>query len=209
MSKLCIISLSCVIAATGCTKPQQDAPPVASQAVSNLGTPTQARAQALAYFAGGCFWGVEHYLEQLEGVLSVESGYMGGHVESPSYEDVVAKETGHLETVRVRYEPSKVSYEQVAKRFFEIHDPTQADGQGPDLGPQYHSAIFFSGPEERTVTESLISQLKARGFQVVTELRPAGTFWPAEQYHQDYYNRTGKKPYCHTRVRRFDEPLVP
>lgn len=159
----------------------------------------------LAYFAGGCFWGVEHYLEQIDGVHAVESGYMGGHVESPTYDDVSSQRSGHLETVIVRFDPSVVSYEAVAKRFFEIHDPTQADGQGPDLGPEYLSAVFYASDAQRATTESLIAKLRARGYDVVTQVRPAEKFWPAEAYHQDFYARTGKTPYCHARVKRFED----
>jgi peptide methionine sulfoxide reductase msrA/msrB len=158
-----------------------------------------------AYFAGGCFWGVEHYMQQLDGVVSVESGYMGGHVETPSYEDVLTHESGHLEAVRVRFDPARIGYEQVAKRFFEIHDPTQADGQGPDIGSQYLSAVFYSSPAQKQATEQLIAQLEARGYDVVTELRAADKFWPAEDYHQDYYAKNGKTPYCHGRVKRFGD----
>ena len=159
----------------------------------------------VAYFAGGCFWGVEHYLEAMPGVLSVESGYMGGHVDSPTYEQVSGHESGHLEAVEVRFDPGKISYEAVAKRFFEIHDPTQADGQGPDIGPQYLSAVFYTSPEQKQTTEALIETLKGRGYAVVTEVRPAERFWKAEAYHQDYYANNGKTPYCHARVKRFGD----
>lgn len=162
-------------------------------------------ADGVAYFAGGCFWGVEHYMEQLDGVLSVESGYMGGHVESPTYEQVSSQTSGHLETVEVRFDPARISYEAVAKRFFEIHDPTQADGQGPDLGPEYLSAVFYTSPEQQAATLALIDRLKARGYAVVTQVRPAERFWKAEGYHQDYYASTGKTPYCHSRVKRFGD----
>jgi peptide methionine sulfoxide reductase msrA/msrB len=159
---------------------------------------------SVAYFAGGCFWGVEHYLEQLDGVASVESGYMGGHVKSPTYEQVSSENTGHLETVRVRFDSKMVSFEEVARRFFEIHDPTQANGQGPDIGSQYLSAVFYTSEAQKKTTEELIALLVKRGYKVVTAVRPAGEFTAAEDYHQDYYARTGKQPYCHTRVRRFD-----
>jgi len=174
--------------------------------------PAQARAPAdpnsatdVAYFAGGCFWGVEHYMEQLDGVHAVESGYMGGHVESPTYEDVSSQTSGHLETVVVRFDPARVTYEAITQRFFEIHDPTQADGQGPDRGPEYLSAVFYTSDAQRQTAESLVARLTARGYDVVTTLRPAERFWPAEGYHQDYYARTGKTPYCHARVKRFDD----
>ncbi|MBX7084012.1 MAG: peptide-methionine (S)-S-oxide reductase MsrA [Nannocystaceae bacterium] len=161
--------------------------------------------ERVAYFAGGCFWGVEHFLEQIDGVIAVESGYMGGHVESPSYADVSSQTSGHLETVRVRYDGARVGYEALAKRFFEIHDPTQADGQGPDIGPEYLSAVFYNDEGERTIAAALIERLRARGYDVATELRPAEHFWPAEAYHQDYYVRSGRTPYCHAPVKRFGD----
>ena len=161
--------------------------------------------ESVAYFAGGCFWGVEHFMEQLDGVKSVESGYMGGHVDNPSYEQVASQTSGHVETVRVRYDPTRVRYEQLAKRFFEIHDPTQANGQGPDIGPEYLSVVFYRDEDEKRATEELIAQLVKRGYDVVTELRPASRFWEAEAFHQDYYERKGSKPYCHALVRRFDD----
>jgi peptide methionine sulfoxide reductase msrA/msrB len=166
-------------------------------------------AGGLAYFAGGCFWGVEHYMEQLEGVVRVESGYMGGHVEDPSYLEVSSQESGHFETVRVYFDPERVGYREVAKRFFEIHDPTQANGQGPDIGPEYRSAVFVTSPEQRAVVEELISILRDRGYEVVTRIHDAETFWIAEDYHQDYYARHGEEPYCHTRVSRFGDDSTP
>lgn len=156
-----------------------------------------------AYFAGGCFWGVEHLMQQQPGVISVVSGYMGGHVDNPSYEQVCSQQTGHLETVEVLYDSSRVSFETLAKLFFEIHDPTQEDGQGPDIGPQYASAIFVHDDEERAVSEKLIALLENQGLKVVTRVLPLAPFWRAEEYHQDYYVRTGKTPYCHRYQKRF------
>ncbi len=156
-----------------------------------------------AYFAGGCFWGVEYMLRKQDGVLDVESGYMGGSTESPTYEQVCRGRTGHAETVRVRFDPSKVSYETLARLFFEIHDPTQENGQGPDIGDQYRSEIFYTSPEQRATAQKLIAQLRAKGYEVVTALAPAGRFWPAENYHQDYYERKGTRPYCHGYTKRF------
>jgi len=163
------------------------------------------KGQQYAYFAGGCFWGVEHHLEKMKGVLDVESGFMGGHVDNPSYEDVLSHTTGHLEAVRVRYDPSRVSYRALAKRFFEIHDPTQEDGQGPDVGNQYLSAVFVADDDQKKVTEDLIGQLEKRGYDVATTVRPAAAFWRAESDHQDYYARKGTKPYCHIPVDRFGD----
>ena len=156
-----------------------------------------------AYFAGGCFWGVEYYLEQIKGVKEVTSGFMGGHVKNPDYYEVVRKDTGHIETVEVVYDSSKVSYETLAKTFFEIHDPTQIDGQGPDIGSQYLSAIFVSDPKERKTIENLISILEKKGFKIATKVLTKVPFYSAEAYHQDYYERKGSKPYCHRRVKRF------
>ena len=156
-----------------------------------------------AYFAGGCFWGVEHLLQQVNGVVSVVSGYMGGDVENPSYEQVCGKKTGHLETVEVLYNPQQSSFETLAKLFFEIHDPTQKDRQGPDIGPQYGSAIFVNDDEERIISNNLVAELKSKGYDVVTQILPMHTFWRAEEFHQDYYVRTGKHPYCHSYVKRF------
>lgn len=158
---------------------------------------------AKAYFAGGCFWGVEYLFEQKEGVVSAVSGYMGGSMKDPSYQDVSYGRTGHLEVVEVTYEPEKVSYEDLAKFFFEIHDPTQANGQGPDIGGQYISAIFFNNEDERLTAHKLIDILKTKGYDVVTKVRPATTFWKAEEYHQDYYEKKKKKPYCHVYKKRF------
>jgi peptide methionine sulfoxide reductase msrA/msrB len=158
-----------------------------------------------AYFAGGCFWGVEHYMEQLPGVISVESGYMGGHVEDPSYAQVASQTSGHLETVRVQFDPARISYRDIAKRFFEIHDPTQANGQGPDIGPEYLSAVFYTTDAQKQTAAELIDVLERRGYDVVTELRSAEAFYVAEDFHQDYYARTGKTPYCHVRVPRFGD----
>ncbi|KIG19487.1 Peptide methionine sulfoxide reductase MsrB [Enhygromyxa salina] len=159
----------------------------------------------VAYFAGGCFWGVEHFMEQIDGVLRVESGYMGGHLENPSYADVSSETTGHLETVRVYFDPARVSYGAVAKRFFEIHDPTQANGQGPDIGSEYLSAVFVTDPAQREAAQALIQRLEARGYDVVTKIEPAASFWLAEDYHQNYYVNHNKQPYCHTPVNRFGD----
>lgn len=150
-----------------------------------------------AYYAGGCFWGVEHLMQQQAGVLSVESGYMGGEIENPTYEQVCSKSTGHLEVVKVAYRPEQVSFETLTKLFFEIHDPTQTDGQGPDIGSQYLSAIFYTEDSERDVAQGLIEILEGKGMSIATELLPKAEFWKAEDYHQDYYQKNGQSPYCH------------
>jgi peptide methionine sulfoxide reductase msrA/msrB len=156
-----------------------------------------------AYFAGGCFWGIEHYLQKVEGVLSAKVGYMGGHTENPTYEEVCSGTTGHAETVEVEFDPSKTDFETLARLFFEIHDPTQKNGQGPDIGDQYRSAIFYVDDTQKLIAEKLIGLLKAKGYDVQTQIVKAGPFWIAENYHQDYYDKTGKQPYCHFYTKRF------
>ncbi|MDD3625795.1 MAG: bifunctional methionine sulfoxide reductase B/A protein [bacterium] len=158
---------------------------------------------AKAYFAGGCFWGVEYHFVIKQGVISAVSGYMGGIKENPTYEEVCSGNTGHYEVVEVTYDPNKVSYEELTRLFFEIHDPAQANGQGPDIGEQYKSVVFYSNFEEKKTTEKLINILKNNGHKVVTKLLPATEFYRAEDYHQDYYGKKNKKPYCHIYQKRF------
>ncbi len=157
----------------------------------------------VAIFAGGCFWGVEHLMQQQPGILSIEVGYIGGSTENPTYREVCSHTTGHAEAVRIVFDPKKVSYTTLAKLFFEIHDPTQSDGQGPDLGDQYRSEIFYTTSRQKEIAEELIGQLQGKGCQVVTRVTPATVFWKAEEYHQNYYNKTGKAPYCHRYTPRF------
>ena len=130
---------------------------------------------------------------------------MGGPGDAPTYKQVSSGNSGHLEAVRVVYDHSKISYRDITKRFFEIHDPTQTDGQGPDLGAQYLSAVFYASPDEKNQAQALIDLLTARDFKVATELKEVAKFWPAEDYHQNYYQRSGKQPYCHSPVNRFGE----
>ncbi len=156
-----------------------------------------------AYFAGGCFWGVEHFLQKEQGVLSVKSGYMGGAVKKPTYKEVCSGTTGHAEVVEVRFDKSKNSYEKLARLFFEIHDPTQINRQGPDIGYQYRSEIFYLNDDQRQIAEQLIKVLSEKGLNIATRVTRADTFWEAENYHQDYYNKTGGEPYCHGYTKRF------
>ncbi|MEW5796386.1 MAG: bifunctional methionine sulfoxide reductase B/A protein [Candidatus Zixiibacteriota bacterium] len=156
-----------------------------------------------AYFAGGCFWGTEHLLKEADGVISTRVGYMGGSKDNPDYKEVCTGNTGHAETVEVVFDPTKTNFETLARLFFEIHDPTQVDRQGPDVGDQYRSAIFYTDDAQKQTSQKLIDILKGRGYKVATELAMAESFWPAEDYHQDYYDRTGKTPYCHIYTKRF------
>lgn len=156
-----------------------------------------------AYFAGGCFWGVEYHFEKIDGVISAKSGYMGGGKDDPSYQEVCTGNTGHAEVVEITYDPQKVDFEKLAILFFEIHDPTQLDGQGPDIGEQYRSEIFYTDENQKKVSEKLIKLLIGKGYDVVTGLSKADKFWVAEEYHQDYYERKGSKPYCHFYKKKF------
>jgi peptide methionine sulfoxide reductase msrA/msrB len=162
-----------------------------------------------AIFAGGCFWGVEHYFRQVPGVLATRAGYTGGTVQRPTYEQVCTGRTGHAEAVEVYFDPKRVSYEELARLFFEIHDPTQRDRQGPDVGTQYRSAVFVLDDQQRQITEKLIGLLRQRGYDVATRIEPASTFWQAEDYHQDYLTKHPNRADCHVRVRRFAPDSTP
>ncbi|MBA3535261.1 MAG: bifunctional methionine sulfoxide reductase B/A protein [Tatlockia sp.] len=157
-----------------------------------------------AIVAGGCFWGVDHFLRLLPGVLKVEVGYSGGRVVNPDYDQVCSGNTGHYEVARVVYDRAKTDFHSVLKLFFEIHDPTQRSGQGPDIGSQYKSAVFYYNDEQREEAQTLIQRLRKGGYDVATQLLEVQTFWPAEGYHQDYYRKHNKVPYCHKPEPRFD-----
>lgn len=156
-----------------------------------------------AIFAGGCFWGVEHLMRKQIGVIDITSGYTGAAKENPTYQEVCTGATGHAEAVRVVYDPAKISYRQLATLFFEIHDPTHIDRQGPDLGNQYRSEIFYLNSDQKSTAEELIEILKSKGYKVATRVTAASKFYPAEQYHQQYYSGKGTEPYCHLYTPRF------
>jgi peptide methionine sulfoxide reductase msrA/msrB len=157
------------------------------------------------YFAGGCFWGIEHTFDHTPGVLSAQSGYMGGTTPNPEYGEVCSGTTGHAETVKVVFDTSSVAFRDLAVTFFEIHDPSQVNRQGVDTGTQYRSAIFYTTEEQLPVIEELLQILGNNGYAVATEVLPAGDFWPAEEYHQEYFDKNGVSNFCHTRVNRFPE----
>lgn len=153
----------------------------------------------IATLGGGCFWCLEAVYERMEGVLEVKSGYMGGSVPAPTYEQVCTGRTGHVEVVRVTFDPSVTAYREILEVFFTIHDPTTRDRQGNDVGPQYRSAIFYHTPEQRKAADVAIRELEAQGIwdgPIVTEVRPAEEFYPAEPYHQEYYRNNPRQPYC-------------
>lgn len=153
----------------------------------------------LATFGAGCFWGVEERYRNLPGVTATAVGYMGGTNENPTYEDVCTDTTGHAEVVQVTYDPDQVSYQELLKLFWENHDPTQLNRQGPDIGTQYRSVIFFHSPEQETIAMNDLERLKqARTYNhpIVTQILPASTFWKAEDYHQQYLAKRGLST-CH------------
>ncbi len=162
-----------------------------------------APAAAKAVFAGGCFWGVEYYFRALPGVLSTKVGYTGGTTRNPTYREVCEGGTGHAEAIEITFDPAVISYETLATRFFEIHDPSQLNRQGPDIGVQYRSAVFYQDEGQKRTIEALIARLKENGYPVVTAVVPAVQFWPAEEYHQNYYGKNGHQPYCHSLRKRF------
>ncbi|MCD6178649.1 MAG: bifunctional methionine sulfoxide reductase B/A protein [Bacteroidales bacterium] len=155
------------------------------------------------YFASGCFWGTQYHFQKQKGVISTEVGYMGGHRDNPTYEQVCTGQTAHAETVKVIFDANKISYEELTKIFFETHDQSQRNRQGPDIGTQYRSAIFYTSETEKETAKKLIAELQKNGFDVATELSPATTFWKAEDYHQNYYKNKGGTPYCHIYQKKF------
>jgi len=158
-----------------------------------------------AYFASGCFWGTEYWLQKAKGVFNADSGYMGGHTLNPTYREICGKKTGHLETVEVTYNPTIISFETLSKLFFETHNPEQMNGQGPDIGPQYLSAIFTNDSEEEEIATKLINELEAKGMNIATMLKDANehVFYKAEHEHQNYYKLRNSMPYCHVYTKRF------
>jgi len=153
----------------------------------------------LADLGGGCFWCLEAVYDELEGVHKVVSGYEGGHVENPSYNAVCTGNTGHAEIVRVTFDPAVVSFEEILRVFFTIHDPTTLNRQGADVGTQYRSVIFYHDPAQKETALDVIAELDAAGIwpnPIVTEIAEATTFYPAEDYHQEYYANNSYQPYC-------------
>ncbi|MGH2722792.1 MAG: peptide-methionine (S)-S-oxide reductase MsrA [Actinomycetota bacterium] len=152
-----------------------------------------------ATFGAGCFWGVEYVLRRVPGVLEVRVGYSGGFTENPTYEEVCSHTTGHAEVAQVTFDPGVVSYEQLLEVFWAMHDPTQVDRQGPDIGDQYRSVIFTHSEEQRAAAEGSTERARSRfPAPIATKVQPLTAFYPAEDYHQEYYAKTGHEPYCHT-----------
>ena len=153
----------------------------------------------VATLAGGCFWCLEAVFERLQGVERVDSGYIGGHVSDPTYEQVCTGTTGHAEAVLVTFDPQTISYQKLLDIFFAFHDPTTLNRQGPDTGTQYRSAIFYHSPEQEAIAKETVVRLTVSRIlkdPIVTEIVPAPTFYPAEEYHREFYRRNQDQPYC-------------
>lgn len=147
--------------------------------------------------AGGCFWGMDYWFAKAPGVLLVECGYTGGHRSYPSYEEVCCGQTGHFEAIRVVFDKEKTNTKALYQLFFDIHDASQKNGQGPDIGPQYQSAIFYFNEQQKQMAQALIHTLQKQSIDVATQVLPVQVFWSAESYHQQYYQKKNQKPYCH------------
>ena len=155
--------------------------------------------EQIAIFGGGCFWCIEAVFQRLTGVHHVESGYMGGHVDQPTYKQVCDGDSGHVEVVRVTFDPGQISFRELLDVFFTVHDPTTEDRQGNDVGEQYRSVVFYTSEEQQRIAEDVIAEMTAgKQFSqpIVTAIEPATQFFPAEDYHQNYYNENARQPYC-------------
>ena len=159
--------------------------------------PAKKKNMETAYFASGCFWGTEYHFMKAKGVLETTVGYMGGHTQHPTYKEVCTGTTGHAETTEVVFDPTLTSYEELVKLYFETHDFTQVGGQGPDIGDQYRSVIFYTSDEQKQMADKYIKILGDKGYKVATILEKAPEFWSAEDYHQEYYDKKNGSPYCH------------
>ncbi|MEK6918689.1 MAG: peptide-methionine (S)-S-oxide reductase MsrA [Nanoarchaeota archaeon] len=152
----------------------------------------------IAYFGAGCFWGVEYLFKKVPGITKTEVGYMGGKKPNPTYREVCNDGTGHAEIIKIIYDPALVTYKKLLELFFKCHNPTTIDRQGPDVGEQYRSAIFYTDKEQKKEAEDYLKVYeKEIGKKIVTEISQASEFWKAEEYHQDYYGKKGGQPYCH------------
>lgn len=190
----CILSAMCLVAQP--TQERTSTMPSETSAPETHNDPNAVPAT----FAAGCFWGVEHFFAAVPGVRSTTVGYMGGKTKNPTYQQVCRGDTGHAEVVHLKYDPNQISYETLVRLFFKMHDPTTRNRQGPDIGSQYRSAVFFHSDEQKQTAQTVIRQLTAdRAFprRIVTQVAPAAPFWVAEQYHQQYFKKNPSRS-CHT-----------
>jgi len=158
-----------------------------------------------AIFASGCFWGTEYFFEKADGVISTQVGYIGGSKDDPTYSEVCSGTTGHAEAVKVVFDKNVTNFKTMCKLFFETHDPTQVNRQGPDIGTQYRTEFFYLNDEQKTIAEELVKILEKNGLVVSTKITKATTFWEAEDYHEHHYQIKGGTPYCHGYTKRFDD----
>jgi peptide-methionine (S)-S-oxide reductase len=176
---------------------RNDSPKVEKAAMTTTSATTKTET---AMFGAGCFWGVEAVLRKIPGVVDTACGYSGGNVPNATYKQVCTHTTGHAEVVKIEFDPSKISYEKLVRKFFKFHDPTQMNRQGPDVGTQYRSVIFYYSPEQKETAEKVKKELDASGkykAPIATEITKAGEFWRAEEYHQRYFEKTGQENTCH------------
>jgi peptide-methionine (S)-S-oxide reductase len=182
---------------------------------AQLHTKPPPQGKEVATLAGGCFWCLEAVYDELNGIEDVVSGYAGGKVPNPSYEMVCTGTTGHAEVVQITFDPKVISFKEILEVFFTIHDPTTLNRQGPDVGTQYRSAIFYHTSEQKMIAEQVIAELEAANIwdaPIVTELKPFEEFYPAEDYHQEYFKRNPSQPYCRVviapKVAKFRKPFL-
>ncbi|MBL4644816.1 MAG: peptide-methionine (S)-S-oxide reductase MsrA [Candidatus Pacebacteria bacterium] len=158
-----------------------------------------------AIFASGCFWGTQHHFDKHEGVISTLVGYTGGTSENPTYEEVSTDSTGHREAIEIVFDPTRTSYESLTKLFFETHNFSQPNGQGPDIGERYTSAVYYMNEKQKEIAEKLVTELESKNLTVTTKILATLPFYPAEEHHQKYYEKTGGAPYCHVYIKRFND----
>jgi peptide-methionine (S)-S-oxide reductase len=198
-----MLALMLLVAIAGCQKREVPMPQEQSEEFSmrtNDETRESEEGHLTATFAGGCFWGTEYVFQQVPGVKSTAVGYMGGHVDNPTYRQVCYSDTNHAEVVQLMYDPEQISYEKLVKVFFKTHDPTTLNRQGPDVGTQYRSAVFYHDDEQKQIAQAVKTAFDTSGeFKkpIVTEITEAKEFWTAETYHQDYFKKNPNHPACH------------
>lgn len=187
------------LAAYGPEREDRHSPAVSTQKQEEPVDPEQAKSWETATLGGGCFWCVEAVFQEFKGVKKIVSGYAGGHVPNPSYRQVCSGTTGHAEVARITFDPAEVTYPEILEVFWKTHDPTTRNRQGADVGPQYRSVIFYENDGQKRQAEELKAKLDASGAfdaPIVTEIAPLDHFYPAEDYHQDYYRQNPRQPYC-------------